>query len=462
MFTPARYVIVDDNPGELQQLADSLQKVGAPCLALLYDEADGIDPQHLRGVRLLFLDLHLTTGAQSGNVAQVAAVIISMLEAGITATAPYVIILWTKHEEQKDDFEAYLMANLEAVKRPIAILSLNKNDYLTGDGSKLTAENGQKLSDDVARVIEADPRLRALLDWEREVLKAAGATLAEIGNLVTAGDRTAARFSARLDEILSLLASEAVGKDNAKADPYSAVNAALMPILSDRIANQRTDPGSGAIWQAAVTRIADVPSPSIEDAARLNTMLHLASATGEELKPGSWGAVTLLPDAEMVDDAMIRRFDLPAKPMMSGTFCLTIKAERKVSKLCVLRVGASCDYAQSRKGPIPFVLGAIVPAQAARREDQIPQAEFATPPFIIEGFDGPVKLIFNTHLQITMVPGDFETWPALCRLREQLLMQVTTHGARHATRPAIISFRPEAPKAEAETCAEAETVAEAG
>lgn len=451
MFTPARYVIVDDNPGELQQLANSLQKVGAPCLALLYDEADGIDPQHLRGVRLLFLDLHLTTGAQSGNVAQVAAVIISMLEAGITAAAPYVIILWTKHQEQKDEFEAYLMANLDSSKRPIAVLSLNKNDYLTGDDSKLTAKTGKRLTEDVARVIEADPRLRALLDWEREVLKAAGSTLAEIGNLVTAGDRTAARFSARLDEILSLLASEAVGRANAAVDPYSAVNAALMPILSDRIANQRATPGSDAIWKAAVTRIADVPPPSIEDAARLNTMLHLASAGGEELGPGTWGAVTLLPDAELADDSMLRRFDLPAGPMMSGTFCLTVKAERKASRLCLLRVGASCDYAQSRKGPIPFVLGAIIPATATRRKSQIPQAEFVTPPFILEGFDGPVQMIFNTHLQITMVPSDFTNWPALCRLREQILMQITTHGARHATRPAIISFRPEEPKGDAET-----------
>ncbi len=459
MFTPARYVIVDDNQNELQQLAESLQNVGAPCLALLYDEVNGIDTQHLKGVRLLFLDLHLTTGAQSGNVAQVAAVIIEMLEAGITSTAPYVIILWTKHQEQKGAFEAYLMDNLDPVKRPIAILSLNKNDYLSGDQIKLTAENGKKLSEDVARVIEADPRLRALLDWEREVLKAAGSTLAEIGNLVTADDRTAVRFSARLDEILSLLASEAVGVENARVDPYSAVNAALMPILSDRIANQRTSPGSDAIWKAAVTRIADVPPPSIEDAARLNTLLHLASAAGEELRSGNWGAVTLLPNTELVDEVMMRRFDLPSKPMFAGTFCLTIKGERRASKLCVLRVGASCDHAQSRKGPIPFVLGAIVPAQATRREDQIPQAEFATPPFILEGFDGPVKMIFNTHLQITMVPSEFETWPALCRLREQLLMQVTTHGARNATRPAIISFRPEEQKAAAKPSAEVEGAA---
>lgn len=434
MFTPARYVIVDDDEGELQQLADCLQKIGAPCLPLKYDEAEGIEAKHLRGVRLLFLDLHLTTGAQSTDVAQAAGVIAAMLEEGISPVAgPYVIILWTKHKEQRDAFEAYLMENLEPLKRPIAVLSLDKNEYLAGDA-------GEKLTKDVGQIIETDPRLRALLDWEREVLRAAGTTLAEVGALVSAEDRIAARFSERLDEVLSLLAFEALGEENAKADPYSAVNAALMPILSDRISNQRIHPTSDEIWKAAVTKIGAVAAPSLAEAARLNSMLHVAASSTEELKPGAWGAVTILPDAALEEDPMMGRFNLPAKPMLSGTFCLTEKPERKLSKLCVLRVGASCDYAQNRLGPIPFMLGAIIPANAKRREENLPKAEIVTPPLMVDSFDGPVRMIFNAHLLITMVPGEFQTWEALCRLREPLLMQITTHGAHHTTRQAIISF----------------------
>lgn len=434
MFTPARYVIVDDDEGELDQLAKCLRDIGAPCLPLKYDEASGIDERHLRGVRLLFLDLHLTTGAQTTDVASAAGVIAAMLEAGISSVAgPYVIILWTKHKEQLEAFEAYIMDNLDATKRPLAVVSLNKNEYLGGG-------LGDKLMEDVARIIETDPRLRALLDWEREVLKAAGTTLAEVGALVAPADRTAGRFSDRLDEVLSLIASEAVGKENAKADPYSAVNAALMPILADRVGNQRTEPGSNAIWNAAVTKIDAVPPPNLEEASRLNSMLHLAAANTEEMTPGTWGAVTVLPDAELEEAVMLRRFDLPAKPMLASTFCLTESAERKLSKLCLLRVGASCDYAQSRKGPVPFMLGAIIPAEAKRREAGIPKAEIITPPMMIEGFDGPQRIAFNAHLLITLVKADYDGWEVLCRIRETLLMQITTHGAQHATRQAIISF----------------------
>lgn len=437
MFTHARYVIVDDKEDELKQLADCLRKIGAPCLPLLYDEAEGIDAKHLGGVRLLFLDLHLTTGAQSTDVAQAAGVIAAMLEEGISSTAgPYVIILWTKHQEQRDAFEAYIMDNLDAAKRPLAILSLDKNQYLAGDA-------GLKLMADVGQVIETDPRLRALLDWEREVLRAAGTTLSEVGALVSAEDRKATRFSERLDEVLSLLASEAIGAGNAKADPYSAVNAALMPILSDRIANQRIEPKSNEIWKAAVTKIGNVPAPTLAEAARLNSMLHVATAASEELKPGAWGAISLLPDEQQEDGPMKARFNLPAKPLFATVFCMTAKGERALSKLCVLRVGASCDYAQSRKGPVPFMLGAIIPAEAQRRTDNLPKAEIVTPPLMIGGFDDPVRIVFNAHLSVTMVPEEYDAWPPLCRLREALLMQITTHGAHHATRPAIISFTTE-------------------
>lgn len=437
MFTHARYVIVDDKEDELQQLAACLRKIGAPCLPLLYDEAEGIDAKHLGGVRLLFLDLHLTTGAQSTDIAQAAGVIAAMLEEGISPIAgPYVIILWTKHQEQRDAFETYVMDNLDALKRPLAILSLDKNQYLAGDA-------GPKLMVDVRQVIETDPRLRALLDWEREVLRAAGTALSEVGAMVSAEDRKATRFSDRLDEVLSLLASEAIGEENAKADPYSAVNAALMPILSDRIANQRIEPRSNEIWKAAVTKIGNVPAPTLAEAARLNSMLHVATAASEELKPGAWGAISLLPDDQQEDGPMKARFNLPAKPLFATVFCLTAKGERALSKLCVLRVGASCDYAQSRKGPVPFMLGAIIPAEAQRRTDNLPKAEIVTPPLMIGGFADPVRIVFNAHLSVTMVPEEYDAWSPLCRLREALLMQITTHGAHHATRPAIISFTAE-------------------
>jgi len=434
MFTPARYVIVDDSEEELQLLTLALQKMGAPCLPLHYDQAEGIDDTKLRGVRLLFLDLHLTTGAQTNDTAAAAAIIAGMLENGISSSSgPYVIILWTKLETQKEAFEAYIMDNLEADKRPFAILSLDKNLYLTtGSGERLIA--------DVARVVDTDPRLKALFNWEREVLRAAGSTLSEVGSLVSEADRRAPRFSERLDEVLSLLAREAVGKDNAARDTFSAINTVLLPMMSDRIANQRTNPDADEIWKAAVTKIDSAVLPDVVSAARLNTMLHIAVPAGEAMTAASWGALTLIPEA-LIDTLIVAKFDIERAPIFAGAFCVSESKERKKCQLALLRIGASCDYAQSRRGPIPFVLGAVIPAAASRREGKA-KAECCTPPIMLGGFDEPVIVAFNMHYQISMVAAEVVDWSPTCRLREQLLMQITAHGATNATRPAIVRFAP--------------------
>ena len=434
MFTPARYVIVDDDRTELQLLTDALQKMGAPCLPLHYDQALGIDESKLGGVRLLFLDLHLTTGAQTNDPASAAAIIAAMLEGGITTVSgPYVIILWTKHETQRQAFDDYLMKNLDPSKRPFAILSLDKTSYLVGG-------SGEQLIADIARVVETDPRLRALFNWEREVLKAAGCTLSEVGSLVSDVDRNAPRFSEQLDEILSLLAREAVGTKNAANDPFSAVNSVLLPMMSDRIANQRTTPDTDDIWNAAVTKMETASEPDLEVAAKLNTMLHVSFPDGEKMNSATWGALSLIP-LEGIDEFISERFDLDHKGLLSGPFCVERKPDRRKCRLALLRIGASCDYAQNRRGPIPFVLGAIIPAAASRRA-ALPKADVTTPPILIEGFDGPVMVAFNTHFQISMVPNETEGFEPVCRLREQLLMQITSHGASNATRPAIVRFAP--------------------
>ncbi|WP_019831182.1 hypothetical protein [Sphingomonas sp. PR090111-T3T-6A] len=441
VFTQGRYVVIDDDEKELRQLVDALHDIGVPCVALRYDDVEGVKYEHLGSVRLLFLDLHLTPGSQPGNIAQPAAVIVGMLEEGIQlAGGPYVIILWTKHEEEKGAFEDYLMARLDPTKRPLAVLALDKNKYMAPN-------SGAKLSADVSDIIASDPRLKALLHWEKEVLRAASATLSEIGAMVGDGDRVPGRFSERLDEVLSLLAREAIGRRHAANDPAGAMNAALMPILADRIVNQQSLPESTEIWQTAATHILNAPEPTIEAAAKLNTMLHLAFPASERMTSSSWGAVTLLPATEQSDPAMRARFDLTRNQVICDALRVEHHADRASVRLALIRIGASCDYAQNRVGPMPFVLGAIIPDEAASRRERLPASEFKSPAFVLAGEEAASRLIFNLRLQISLTAAQINGWRPIFRVRESLLMQITSHGANHATRPAIISFRGAEPTA---------------
>ncbi len=414
-------------------LVDALQGAGVPCLGVRYTDEAGVEARFLSGARVLFLDLHLTTGAPASDIAVPAGIITTILEEAMQeGLAPYIVVLWTKHPDQKVAFEEYLFDNLAPGKRPLKVVGLDKNPFLA-------ANTGTKLLDAVTQSICADPRLNVLLQWEREVLSAASRTVGSVVRMVPDLKRTETDFSSDLDRVLSVLAREALGVTHAAADPRTALNNALAPILLDRLANMEISAQDAKVWQKGLTRISEEGLGAQEDAAPLNSMLHIALPQSEHMTSGGRGVVTLVPKIAADAEALIAEmFGLEAKPLLSNLFKIFEKENRKRSGLCLLRVGAACDFAQARKGPIPFVLGAFIPADVERKN--LPLAEFETPPFVLPGFDEPMRMAWNVRMTATRTEAQIASWAPAWRLREQLLAQVTMHGSGYATRPGIVSF----------------------
>ena len=65
MFTPPRYIAIDDDEAELDPLVKALHAIGAPCLGLRFDPLGLPETSLFDGVRVLFTDLHLVQGAAS-------------------------------------------------------------------------------------------------------------------------------------------------------------------------------------------------------------------------------------------------------------------------------------------------------------------------------------------------------------------------------------------------------------
>jgi hypothetical protein len=437
MFTPGRYVVVDDNQSELRALVEALHRLGSPCVGVHYNAATGVDPQILRGVRVLFLDLHLVGGVQVGKQEKAFEVIRDLLDNGIAENAgPYVIILWTAHAEERDEFENYIAERMEAQKRPLAILSLSKNDYLKPDGA-----DAEKLQADIIERIGTDRRLKALLLWERDVLAAASDTLASLGDLIDPEDRTPARYGDRLDEVLSVLACAAAGRQHAIDNVRAAVSGALTPILADRIANQGPDPEAEEAWASAVTKINE--ATGLAPAGRVNTMLHLALPPAEAIKATDWGAVTILPDQQLTDEIMLRRFDLKHGELMFNSCPAATKPGRAACRMALLRLGASCDHAQGRRGPLACAPTIIVPVETALKDPaKTSKALISTPVLDIPDM-GPVVMYVDARYQISLVRSDLEGLQPLCRIRDQLLMQISAHCAEYTMRPGIVAIEPQ-------------------
>lgn len=346
------------------------------------------------------------------------------------------MVLWTSHLEERDAFADYVAKVAGFTdRRPLAILGLNKNDYRDANGSFA----GAQLRADIEKTIASHAQLQVLLAWEANVLAAAGATLATLGELVPQNEQSIEKYPQAIDGILSRLAGAAVGIPNASKDPRGAINSALAPILLDRILNQRASAEINDLWSKAITRYNDLPEMDVQQAGRMNRMLHLAMPQAELIRPTDWGAIVKIPDGELVDDAMQRRFGSRAKDILSQIFQIE-KKDRERCQLCLLRVGAVCDFAQNRVGPIPYVLCLVVPVTVQRRDAARPLAEMETPAFELARGEESVRFLVNARFQVSLVQENIEGWTALCRIREQLLTMVVAHISAYVMRPGIVKL----------------------
>jgi len=432
MFTPGRYIVIDDEADQLQMLIEALHGLGAPCVGVHYTGHE-LDPTIFAGVRLLFCDLNLLPGGSPGH--QQYGIVQSLLETYVNPAVggPYVLILWTKHEEELVQVRAFLEARLPSEKKPLAVLALDKTLYIV-DG-KLT--NTEGLKTEIRERISESPQLRALMSWEADVLTAAGTTLAEIAQLARLGDE-ADGLGAKLDGVLSRLAVAAVGTQNVERDRRGAINAALAPILADRIMNAPTRPENQEVWTVAITRQSHLPDIDNEQTGRINRLLHLSVPPAEQINATDWGAVLLLPEEERIEAAMLARFGVKYPELLSQVF----HVEREDRSRCtpvLVRIGAVCDYAQRRLGPILYVLGLLVPAEIKRKDQPPPKAELESPVFVIDTAHGPVRLYSNARFQISMVQPPLE-WTPLFRIREQALMLIAAHVAEYVTRPGMVKL----------------------
>ena len=446
MFAAPRFLAVDDKPEHLNAILETFQRLGAPCMGLRFDAAEPLEKAAFRGVRALFLDLHLISGVKTTDEKQHFANIASILEANISEMGgPFILILWTEHAHLAGALSDYLDASLDTKLpwcRPLAIIPLAKEKFINvDDGSARAAD---ELRGAVEAAVGLNPQLAALIGWETDVLAAAGETLSSLTGLVPAADRVSSRFPDALDGVLSRLAVEAVGRKHVGSAPRAAITAALAPILADRIVNQDLDAATQELWSKAVTRHGDrkLPEAGPAEAGGINRMLHVAIGGAEKVASTDWGAVSEVPAAMWADDALGELLGVGIDQLLRAEF----KIHRDNHARCrarLVRVGATCDYAQGRPGPIPFLFGLEIPVDVPRLPGSdgkvaIPAAEWSSPILSLPGTAGPFTLHVNSRFEITRPAAACGGWRAAYRLREQLLMHLIAHTGAYVGRPGIV------------------------
>ena len=384
---------------------------------------------------MLVLDLHLlpsgTLGSKQhfGHLAQ-------LLEQCISYKGgPFALILWTEHEEEFVSLIKYLdSANgLSEHSRPVAYGMLSKAHFLCPDEE--VVEDHAGLIEEIENALQIAPQLKAIFAWERDVQSAIRSMLASMLELIPKEKRTSQLFPHEVETLLSRLAIKAVGEKNVCKDPRAALDASLVPILADKISNARV-PEDLELWRSVIKE-SSVPSlPSIGYAS-LNRMLHVALPKSDTIRASDWGSVVEIPNNWNDEHTFETHFGLARSECFNKHFKIPV-AKHDQCRAMLVRIGAPCDYAQQRAGPITFLLALEVP-DSIENCGTPPNAIWTSPLLSIEHCE-LFSLRVSVSFPLTVTLSQISAWSAVYRLRGPLLMELLHKYGTHSTRPGKISF----------------------
>lgn len=442
MFHPPRFVLIDDQPEHLDAILDVFRQLGTPCLGITYDAERGLGENAsslLSQVRVLFLDLHLTDMLATTDDSRHFGTIAGILQANISPTGgPFLLVIWTSYGHEVEGLRRYLdeaLRDSAPHARPLAVVRLSKDRYIDKNTGATLSDRAESLHAAVVEAVNEIPQLAALVQWETDVQAATGATLAALVESIPNGGTDSAPVTDGLSDLLTRLAVASAGEVHSRQDPRGAVGAALTPLLADRVAHQETSPAATEKWSNALS---DGSNSGVQSgsAAALNRMLHLALQPAEDVRPDAWGTVVEFPTSEWNDECLNRRFGVTPQSLLADEF--KIQAEQHADQRPrLIRVGAVCDYAQSRPGPISYFFGIETPP---RRAKQLPQSVWTSPPLLLDPSQGVFQLEVNTRFVVTTTSEQVREWRPVYRLREQLLMHLISHGSNHLSRPGLLAL----------------------
>lgn len=453
MLIKSRFVVVDDKKHHLSGIKESLDSLRLDCHSKLYSDEAVVDWEALPGTRILFLDKNLPTGAAFGTDNKVAFTALQDVIKKLICpvSGPYGLVLWAE-EPEVEALKKYLFERLigeDAKHLPVFFTGLRKSDYInTSNGNVI---NPDLLRADILEKISESPQLQALLTWEADVAAAADDVLRSIIDLVPTESRASDQFSAELGKILFKLSQAGAGENRARENPRESINRVLVPILSDRIAEHDPDSGYTFDWKTSLEET--TTAPTAEAQASVNSAIHLSfarTAGRTPIAPTELGAVIEFPFKKS-DAVLCAKWGVTEEQLRENIFKVS-KAEWADCTLRLVQIGASCDNAQPKLGPLLYLLGvewpfAIIdgtktvdkPNLHKNRSSKLGM-EWMSPilKFSQQKNAGKISVFKNLSISITRLES--KEWHVDYRFREELISNLTQEYARYISRPGIVTL----------------------
>lgn len=354
------------------------------------------------------------------------------------------MMLWTDQSEKSADLEAYLIKNLQASMpycRPLAIIPLNKSEYITPEGKlKNRSAEGESLKDAILRKVNEVPSLASMMQWESEISFAAAEVLSDLVSVASSvgADETSPNSNnpKAMATALKLLARASAGSSQDSAQVRLSLHDALLPMLNDHIYNLDLLDEALATWERtfddSLNPLPDLPPLT---RAKLNKQVHFQIPLVSETSGASaWGAVSEVPATYEWSRVGMQDADAFKKLIVNSLK----RSPEHPATFVQIRIGAACDYAQDKAGPISFVLACLFKSSDRPLEGLANSVSWISPMFEFEG--SAHELVINPRMVYTTSSEEATSFSRKFRVREQLVMELISRIGFHAARPGIVRF----------------------
>ena len=435
--------VVDDERDDYEPILAALNEMQIACVH--FDGSLSRLPRvALKGIRLVFMDLHLAGQVGKTGAAQAANVFRRIVDPN---SAPILVVIWSKYahdalegtDTEAEFFKTTLLDDEPLYRERLIFVEMSKpSKQIRPSRAAWKAE----LKTHIRKELKKREGLSALWSWELMVRDAQNEVSIELTEMAVAAAGTQT-LDQKLQMVLGMLARAQGEADLSVRTAPLHLATVLGQLVSDRVEHVDKSPNlkPHGPWLAASQSIAKKEGM----ASRINSLL-LTARTASGAIPFMPGTVYLPTNKERlkrlfgIDSSAIslefrnaRRAD-PSAPLTQDE-----QDWINASQVVLLELSPTCDVAQKVRRNALLVAGVLVPGDAkVKRAESILQYPAIHLRLTVPNLPADAMLCFGCRYKVTMSPRSYPTWlRPLFRLRD-----LPTSAARnwHASHSARIGY----------------------
>lgn len=428
-----RIAIVDDDEKQAMPLMRVFSRMNIPYTFYKGNDYRFLPETPENDIRILFLDLNLL-GNRVEEEKKIRSILIPTISHIISPqNYPYILILWSRQENQyRSVLENIFQEELKGCA-PIAIKNYVKSDFFHSYGTEENEALDDTIIVDTLKSILAEfPAYSYLMHWENCIHNSADETIQNIFH----DSHSLSNWQNSANCIFEMFAKSYLGKHHKEASLGERAKASLLFLngvyhdtLESNVAIGDYSNATDLHYEADEEHMKSI-------AAKINECLLLSEQFDSFRQPGCVLPVVLTQDNESHFHKLFN--ECFNKKGLSSKEANQLKEEvYETLRPCAVVVTPACDYAQKKMRYDRLIQGLIIEEKFSDHINSLSDTFYLSPTFNFSG--RRCFLVLNFRYFITYDMGNEDLSP-MFRIRDSILAEIQSKLARHINRQGIMNL----------------------